>query len=146
MSTKRFFRKLHLWLGLLSGLVVFILGITGCILAFEEEINHQIHRDILFVDVPVEPFKIRLLSENLRVAEESFESQINAKLIYLDNNNARSIRFRNRTRDKNKDSFWYWNYEIIHLYSYVNPYTILVKYYTWKIIHLIFFTLYFIYI
>lgn len=32
-------RFAHRWLGLLSGLVVFILGITGCILAFEAEIR-----------------------------------------------------------------------------------------------------------
>ena len=30
---------LHLWLGLASGIVVFILGITGCILVFEQEIK-----------------------------------------------------------------------------------------------------------
>ncbi|WP_166670815.1 PepSY domain-containing protein [Olivibacter sp. XZL3] len=30
---------LHRWLGLLSGLVVFILGITGCILTFQSEIE-----------------------------------------------------------------------------------------------------------
>ena len=32
--------KLHLWLGLMSGLVVFILGLTGCLLAFEIEIRN----------------------------------------------------------------------------------------------------------
>ncbi|MFA6060496.1 MAG: PepSY-associated TM helix domain-containing protein [Taibaiella sp.] len=32
--------KLHLWLGLASGLVVCFLGITGCILAFEREIEN----------------------------------------------------------------------------------------------------------
>ncbi len=36
------FRKIigitHLWLGLTSGLIVFIIGLTGCILVFEEEI------------------------------------------------------------------------------------------------------------
>lgn len=32
--------KLHLWLGLISGLLVFFLGITGCILAFEREIEN----------------------------------------------------------------------------------------------------------
>lgn len=31
-------RKLHLWLGLLSGLVVFIIALTGCIYAFQQEI------------------------------------------------------------------------------------------------------------
>lgn len=30
---------LHLWLGLVSGIIVVILGITGCILAFEQEIK-----------------------------------------------------------------------------------------------------------
>lgn len=36
---KKLIRKLHLWLGLLSGLVVFIIAITGCIYAFQEEIQ-----------------------------------------------------------------------------------------------------------
>lgn len=31
--------KLHLWLGLLSGIVVFIVCITGCMYAFKDEIN-----------------------------------------------------------------------------------------------------------
>ena len=30
---------LHLWLGLVSGIIVFIMGITGCILVFEQEIK-----------------------------------------------------------------------------------------------------------
>lgn len=32
---------LHLWLGLASGIVVFIMGITGCILVFEHEIKEM---------------------------------------------------------------------------------------------------------
>jgi uncharacterized iron-regulated membrane protein len=31
--------RIHLWLGLTSGLFVLFLGITGCILAFEREIE-----------------------------------------------------------------------------------------------------------
>lgn len=31
--------KLHLWLGLLSGIVVFIVCITGCMYAFKDEIT-----------------------------------------------------------------------------------------------------------
>ncbi|TKC13273.1 PepSY domain-containing protein [Pedobacter polaris] len=34
--------RLHLWLGLISGLFVFFLGITGCILAFEREIEDAV--------------------------------------------------------------------------------------------------------
>jgi uncharacterized iron-regulated membrane protein len=35
----RSIRFIHRWLGLISGLVVFILGVTGCLLAFEQEIR-----------------------------------------------------------------------------------------------------------
>ncbi|HSC54922.1 MAG TPA: PepSY-associated TM helix domain-containing protein [Phnomibacter sp.] len=37
---KKLIRKIHLWLGLISGPLVFLLGITGCILAFELEIRN----------------------------------------------------------------------------------------------------------
>lgn len=44
MAKKRNFKywtgRLHLWLGLASGLIVCFLGITGCILAFEQEIRN----------------------------------------------------------------------------------------------------------
>lgn len=40
MTFRKTVRKLHLWLGLASGLLVCFLGITGCILAFEREIEH----------------------------------------------------------------------------------------------------------
>lgn len=43
MSVKKWLLKInafvHLWLGLFSGLVVFILGLTGCILTFQTEIE-----------------------------------------------------------------------------------------------------------
>lgn len=39
MRFKKIIGKMHLWLGLSSGLIVLFLGITGCILAFEHEIR-----------------------------------------------------------------------------------------------------------
>lgn len=43
---------MHLWLGLTSGLVVFILGLTGCIYAFIEEIEPLVYQDRMYVPVP----------------------------------------------------------------------------------------------
>ncbi|WP_207533679.1 PepSY-associated TM helix domain-containing protein [Desertivirga arenae] len=40
MRIKKLVGKLHLWLGLSSGLLVLFLGITGCILAFQQEIEN----------------------------------------------------------------------------------------------------------
>jgi len=41
---------LHLWLGISSGLIVFILGITGCLFAFQKEITELIHRKEIFIE------------------------------------------------------------------------------------------------
>ncbi|WP_431212086.1 PepSY domain-containing protein [Puia sp. P3] len=35
--------QLHLWLGLASGLVVLIVGITGCLFVFQKEISESLH-------------------------------------------------------------------------------------------------------
>lgn len=59
---------LHLWLGLASGVVVVILGITGCILVFEQEIK-SISSPWLFAEKPargavLSPSKIYLAVKN----------------------------------------------------------------------------------
>jgi uncharacterized iron-regulated membrane protein len=46
---KELIRQLHLILGLASGVVVFIVAITGCIYCFEEEIRTLRHKELLFV-------------------------------------------------------------------------------------------------
>jgi uncharacterized iron-regulated membrane protein len=39
MKARHFFKELHLWLGLISGIVVFIMAITGCLFSFSDEIE-----------------------------------------------------------------------------------------------------------
>jgi len=46
---KYFVGKIHLWLGLTSGLVVFIVAITGCIFVFQKEIADLYYRKTFFV-------------------------------------------------------------------------------------------------
>ncbi|HTM98947.1 MAG TPA: PepSY-associated TM helix domain-containing protein [Pedobacter sp.] len=46
--------RIHLWLGLASGILVFFLGITGCILAFEREIEDAI-QSYRFTTVQAKP-------------------------------------------------------------------------------------------
>ncbi|HYF69081.1 MAG TPA: PepSY-associated TM helix domain-containing protein [Ohtaekwangia sp.] len=40
MTVKKIIGKIHLWLGLSSGLVVFVIAITGCLYAFQAEIQN----------------------------------------------------------------------------------------------------------
>ncbi|MBC9929229.1 PepSY-associated TM helix domain-containing protein [Chitinophaga qingshengii] len=44
MPLKKTILRIHSWLGLMSGLVVFILGITGCIYAFIDEVKPIAYR------------------------------------------------------------------------------------------------------
>jgi uncharacterized iron-regulated membrane protein len=55
MSFKTIVRKLHLILGLSSGLIIVILGVTGCMLAFEVEIR-SLTESYKNVEVPTGPW------------------------------------------------------------------------------------------
>ncbi|SMD15478.1 PepSY-associated TM helix domain-containing protein [Pedobacter nyackensis] len=53
---KKITRQIHLWLGLGTGLVVFVVGITGCLYVFEEEIRDFTQKDRLYVQAQERPF------------------------------------------------------------------------------------------
>ncbi|WP_281323543.1 PepSY-associated TM helix domain-containing protein [Flavobacterium aestivum] len=55
MSLKKRIGKIHLWLGLSSGIIVFILAITGCLYAFQEEIQNSTE-EYRFVEKQNQPF------------------------------------------------------------------------------------------
>lgn len=44
-KVKELFGKIHLWLGLVSGAVVFLVSVTGCLYVFEEEIRSFQYQD-----------------------------------------------------------------------------------------------------
>jgi len=52
MTFKKLIGKLHLWLGLASGLVVFVVSITGCLYVFQRELFEWTHRDVLRIAAP----------------------------------------------------------------------------------------------
>jgi uncharacterized iron-regulated membrane protein len=49
MTVKKIIGKIHLWLGFASGLLVFIIAVTGCIYAFQKEIQ-DLTQPFRFVD------------------------------------------------------------------------------------------------
>ncbi|MCF4101290.1 PepSY domain-containing protein [Gillisia sp. M10.2A] len=60
---KKLVRKLHLWLGLTSGLIVFIVALTGCIFAFHDEIK-DLTRDWRLVDEQDVPLVLPSVLQN----------------------------------------------------------------------------------
>lgn len=68
---KKVIGKIHLWLGLATGLLIVFLGITGCILAFEIEIRNLTER---FRKVKVEERSYLAPSELKAIAEKHLAS------------------------------------------------------------------------
>lgn len=57
MSIKKFFRKIHLILGLVSGIIIFIVSVTGAVYVFNEEIKNitESFRKVEIQNKPVIP-------------------------------------------------------------------------------------------
>lgn len=59
MKTNKKFKQVmrfsHLWLGLLTGIIVVIISLTGCIYVFEKEIREYLDKDYAFVPARQEP-------------------------------------------------------------------------------------------
>ncbi|RZF59902.1 PepSY-associated TM helix domain-containing protein [Sphingobacterium corticibacterium] len=95
---------LHLWFGLVSGVIVIILSITGCVLVFQEELKY-------------------LFSDYTSVIVQDADSQLPPSRIY------QSVK--ERYPDKEIVSAWYWglnksvrvSLEGSDHFVYVNPYT-----------------------
>jgi len=61
---KRISAFLHLWLGLISGIIVFIVSITGCLFVFQKEINSIVHHEQFYVEPQqAGPLPLSLLKE-----------------------------------------------------------------------------------
>lgn len=104
MIFKKINAWLHLWLGLASGIVVFILSITGCVLVFEHEIK-SLSSPWLHVEKP-EGSKILPPSHLYRAVEKALPGREIESVWYYGEN--RTAKFGVHECDSN---------------IYVNPYT-----------------------
>jgi uncharacterized iron-regulated membrane protein len=98
--------KIHLWLGLSSGIIVFIIAITGCLYAFQEEIQN-ITEDYRFVEVENKSF---LPPSQLEIiARKEVPNKVLHAIKYNEKNNAVEAIF--------------FHYEpSYHFTTYINPY------------------------
>ncbi|MCU0325524.1 MAG: PepSY domain-containing protein [Spirosomaceae bacterium] len=109
ISFKKIIGQLHLWLGLASGLVVFVVAITGAIWAFESEISDIIH-DYRTVKVenksPLPPTKLK------QSASKYFAGKPIQSIDYQGNN--RSVMLRHWSESNGKEE---------RIIAYLNPYS-----------------------
>ncbi|RQO65858.1 PepSY domain-containing protein [Pedobacter sp. KBW06] len=117
---KKTIHFLHLWLGLFSGLVVFILGLTGAIYALSDEIKEWVYKDRLYIEVPAGTARLPL-SQLLSVAEQAIGKDRKISRGQLSQAKDRTYMF--RALKVNKKGFGYWNYYEYYDKVYLNPYT-----------------------
>ncbi len=120
LGFKKAVNFLHLWLGLISGLVVFILGTTGAIYAFADELKEIFYQDRLQVAVP-ENQKKQPFEKLIAVAEHALGKEHKISRAEISNNPGRTYMF--RALKVNKNGFGYSNYYKFYYKAYVNPYT-----------------------
>jgi len=120
LTAKRIIGQIHLWLGLASGLVVFILGLTGAIYAFSDEIKSFVYQDRLYVDAPAGKQKLSL-DILLPIAEKAIGKEHKISRAQLPQDPSGAYMFRALKVDK--EAFGYWNYYQYFHKVYLNPYT-----------------------
>jgi len=125
MTFKKINAFLHLWLGLGSGLIVFIVSLTGCIYVFENEIR-GLYEPWKFVDKQAQPFlkptqlikgaaaelggvqpnSIRYGTKEESATVSNFDRKAGTSLIvYLNPYTAKVIHSEVKTRKSNSDFF-----------------------------------------
>lgn len=124
MTFKKITGKIHLWLGLLSGLVVFIVSLTGCIFAFEEELFNVFHPQLVHVEVPIDRTKTLPVSALRKIAFEALGGKDTVTLInmYPEKNRAWEFDVFRYDEKVAQASFWdqaglYWKK------AYIDPFT-----------------------
>ena len=113
--------QLHLWLGMVSGLVIIILGITGCIYSFIDEIRPVVYHDRIFITPPPASSKMLPLQELKAIAQKALNKQVPLMDIevYTDRKHTMVFRYRNRNNNANLYTNYFLNYDKV----YLNPYT-----------------------
>lgn len=114
---KKIVGKLHLWLGLASGLIVFVVALTGCIFAFSEEITNALRKDVMYVQPETKMLPVSVLWENTqqKIGKDEQLSWVN---IY----NAPDKSWIFYTFKEDEEAVTYFSHIIYYKAIYVNPY------------------------
>jgi uncharacterized iron-regulated membrane protein len=113
---------LHKWLGLITGIVVLIVSLTGCLTVFQDELQLMTHPEKFFIEKQnLQPSKTIPLSKLIRIAEAKLNPGEKISRVDVFPQNNRTWVF--RAIKTNKDAFFYSDYFTYYKRVFVNPYT-----------------------
>jgi uncharacterized iron-regulated membrane protein len=118
---KKSFLWLHKWLGLITGIVVFLVSITGCIYVFQDDLKLLFYPDKYFTQSSSDN-KIPLpLSQLITLAQEQVEKEEVISRVDLYPASDRTWVF--RALKINEEAFGHWNYQVYNKRVFINPYS-----------------------
>ena len=113
---------LHKWLGLITGIVVLIVSLTGCLTVFQDELQLMTHPEKFFIERQnLQPSKTILLSKLIRIAEAKLNPGEKISRVDVFPQDNRTWVF--RAIKTNKEAFFYSDYFTYYKRVFVNPYT-----------------------
>ncbi|MDR0228440.1 MAG: PepSY domain-containing protein [Flavobacteriaceae bacterium] len=120
---KKYMLKLHLWLGLLSGIIVLIVSLTGTIFVFNEDISTYLKQDMIYhneKDIEhKKPIPLRELKE--LVNAQLVNEEVPAEEVTIPLDPTRSYQF--GLFKANPEGWNYFDTYLIFKTVYVNQYT-----------------------
>lgn len=120
-KSKYWIGKIHLWLGLTSGLIVLLLSITGCLFVFSQEITEwQRSSEIYVPEVKEKRLPITEIWEKT-IAAVGDTIIVDDAHIYKDPR--KSVEFHCYKANEDVDSIWYFDTIDYYYHIYVDPYT-----------------------
>lgn len=112
---------LHKWLGIITGIIVLILSLSGCVYTFQDELKLWAYPEKYFIKDTVQTASPLPLSTLLSSAQHSLEK--GQKITRVDLYPAKDRTWVFRAMKTDDSAFGHWNYYIYYKRVFVNPYT-----------------------
>ncbi len=119
---KKFTGKVHLWLGLLVGVIIFIVSVTGALYVFKDEIENTLRKEVIYHHEKNAASKPLL---SLREMEKRVQEQTGEKypVHWVDVPLNKTMSYRFNYYEFNDKAWHYFDELVIYKTAYVNPYT-----------------------
>ena len=120
MKLRKILIPVHLWIGILSGVVVVVLGLTGCVLVFVDEIRPLVYADRM--EVPSVSGAQLPLQDMMHKAQDIWGKEKRVSALEIYNDPGKTWHFRAYQEDNNEGK-WYWNEKKFYESLFMDPYT-----------------------
>jgi uncharacterized iron-regulated membrane protein len=95
MTVRKLIQRIHLWLGFTCGTLLFLVALTGCVLAFEDELRYATQHHLLYVTAEDKP---QLSVQRIIAEVRKYDARVKLNQIRFYGDRARTVHC--YTRDK----------------------------------------------